>query len=173
MKTAPTYQLGLVFAVHPTAKGFGWVLFESPLSPIDWGLASARTGRNARLLARFERLLKRYEPAVLILEAYEGRAAGRSDRIKDLCQSMQHLAACQGIETRVYERSAIRLCFASTGAHTRYEIALTIAQRIDALSHRLPRKRSSWMNGDPRQSLFDAAALAVTYFAATGRGQPQ
>jgi hypothetical protein len=99
------------------------------------------------------------------MEAFEGRAAARADRIKMLCRNMQHLAACQGIETRVYEKSTIRSCFASTGAYTRYEIALAISQRIDAFSHRLPRKRRSWMHGDPRQSLFDAAALALTYFA--------
>lgn len=164
MKTAPTHQLGLIFALHPTAKGFGWVLFESPLSPIDWGIASARAGRSTRLIARFERLLKRYEPATLVLEAYEGRSGSRVDRIQKLCRNMQHLAACQGIETRIYERSAIRMCFAPAGATTRYEIALAIAQRIDAFSHRLPRERARWMNEDPRQSLFDAAALAMTYF---------
>jgi hypothetical protein len=165
MTNAATQFKGLVLAVHPTSRGFGWVLFESPLSPVDWGIASAKQGRNARLLARFERLLNRYEPAVLVLEEFEGSTVRRVDRIQSLCRSMIHLAACKGMDTPVYSRAAIRTVFASIGAGTRYEIALAIAQRIDAFNHRLPRFRKPWLAEDPRQSLFDAAALALTYFA--------
>jgi hypothetical protein len=158
---------GLVLAVHPTAKGFGWVLFEGSLSPVDWGMASAKAGRNARLSTRFERLLKHYEPAVLVLEEFEGRDA-RPDRIQRLCRQFIHLAACRGMETPIYRRNAIRTVFASIGASSRYEIAQVIAQQIDALSHRMPRKRKRWNSEDRRQSLFDAAALAMTYFAVSG-----
>jgi hypothetical protein len=165
----PTYK-GMVLAMHPTTHGFGWVLFESPLSPIDWGMASAREGRNAKLLARFERILARYEPAVLVLEVFEERGAMRSERIQHLCRNMIHLAACKGMDTPVYSRAVIRTVFASVGAATRYEIAQAIAQRIDAFNHRLPRYRKRWLAQDPRQSLFDAAALALTYFAVMGQG---
>ncbi len=171
MSTAvSTGYRGLVLAVHPTSRGFGWVLFESPLSPVDWGIASAKHGRNARLSARFERLLKRYEPAVLVLEEFEGRP-GRVDRIQRLCRQLIHLAACKGMETPVYQRAVIRTVFASVGAGTRYEIAQVIAQQLDAFSHRMPRKRRVWENEDPQQSLFDAAALALTYFAVAGNGR--
>ena len=159
---------GCVLAVHPTARGFGWVIFESPLSPIDWGNASAKTGRHAKLLARFERILKRYDPAILVIEQFEGSGAARADRIQDLCRSMVHLAACKGMETPIYSRAVIRTVFTSIGASTRYETAQAIAQRIDAFSHRMPRYRKPWLPEDPRQSLFDAAALALTYFAVMG-----
>ncbi|HEV2560732.1 MAG TPA: hypothetical protein VGT78_01200 [Rhizomicrobium sp.] len=168
MKAAAPSYLGLVLAVHPTSHGFGWVLFEGPLSPVDWGMASAKPGRNARLMKRFERLLNRYEPAVFVLESFEGRDATRVDRIRRLCRSMQNLVACRDISIRIYSRAAVRTCFATIGATSRYEIALAIAQRIDAFNHRLPPKRRKWMNQDPRQSLFDAAALAITYFAFSG-----
>jgi len=56
------YKPGLVLAVHPTSRGFGWVLFENPLAPVDWGLATVKAKRSARCLARFEKLLNRYEP---------------------------------------------------------------------------------------------------------------
>ncbi len=168
MTAAATKQKGLVLAVHPTSRGFGWVLFEGPLAPVDWGLASAKKGRNARLMARFERLLKRYEPAVLVLEEFDGSITKRVDRIQHLCRAMIHLAASKGLETPVYRRAVINTCFASIGAVTRFEVAQAIAQHIDAFSHRLPRKRRPWDREDPRQSLFDAAALALTYFAVTG-----
>ena len=122
------------------------------LRTADGGLACRRSG----------------EPAVFVLESFEGRDATRIDRIRRLCRSMQNLVACRDIGIRIYPRAAVRTCFASIGATSRYEIALAIAQRIDAFNHRLPPKRRKWMNQDPRQSLFDAAALAITYFAFTG-----
>ncbi len=166
------FQSGPVLAVHPTTRGFGWVLFDNPSSPVDWGMASAKEGRNARLLKRFERLLNRYEPAVLVLEAFEGRDATRVKRIQDLCRSFQRLAGARETFTPVYSRHMIQVCFAGTGAATRYEIALVIAERIEAFNHRLPPRRRAWMNQDPRQSLFDAAALALTHFAMQGDGLP-
>jgi Holliday junction resolvasome RuvABC endonuclease subunit len=165
---APSQFQGLVFAVHPTTRGFGWVLFEGPLSVVDWGLASAKASRNARLIVRFERLLNRYEPAVLVLEEFEGRD-GRADRIQMLCRQMIHLAASRGMDTPVFRRAAIRAVFSGAGATTRYEIAQVIAQHINSLSHRLPSKRKRWQSEDARQSLFDAAALALTHFGVTGQ----
>ncbi|HEX3810310.1 MAG TPA: hypothetical protein VHW02_11500 [Rhizomicrobium sp.] len=158
---------GLVLAVHPTARGFGWVLFESPLSPIDWGMASAKQGRNARLISRFERLLRRYEPAVLVLEEFE-HGARRIDRVQRLCRSIIHLAACAGMETPVFSRAVVRTCFSSVGAATRYDIAQLVAQHVEPFRLWLPKKRKAWESENPRQSLFDAAALAMTYFAICG-----
>jgi hypothetical protein len=166
MIAAPAHK-GLVLAVHPTSRGFGWVLFESPLSAVDWGIASAKPGRNVRLVARFERLLKRYEPAVLVLEEFEGRH-GRVDRIQRLCRQFMHAAAWQGLETPVYRRSVIRTVFARVGASTRYEIARAVSHHIDVFGHRMPKKRKVWESEDARQSLFDAAALAMTYFTVSG-----
>lgn len=163
---------GLVLAVHPTARGFGWVLFEAPLSPVDWGMVFATPGRNERLLNRFERLLQRYEPSVLVLEAFESGVACRADRIQRLCRSLIHLAACRGMDTPVYSKAVVRTCFASVGAVTRYEIAEVIRQQIDAFKHKPLRKRRTWDNLDSRQSLFDAAALAMTYFGLLSDTQP-
>ncbi len=159
---------GLVLAVHPTSRGFGWVLFESPLSPIDWGMASAKTGRNARLMARFERLLSRYEPLVLVLEQFEGRPSQRRERVQHLCRAMIHLAHTRGIGASVYSRAAINTCFASIGATTRREIALAVAQHIEVFRRRLPPEQKPWIGEDARHSLFDAAALAITHFAVRG-----
>lgn len=167
MKAAATGYKGVVLAVHPTTRGYGWVLFEGPMAPVDWGMASSKRASNAKLLARFERLLQRYEPAALVLEEFEGKV--RVDRIQRLCRAMIHFAASRGMDTPVYHRGVIRTVFGSVGATTRYEIAQVIAQHLDAFSHKMPRRRRVWENPDPRQSLFDAAALALTFFAVHGQ----
>lgn len=159
---------GLVLALHPTSRGFGWVLFESPLAPVDWGMASAKSGRNAKLLARFERLLNRYQPCVVVLEEYERETSQRRERIRLLCRSMQHLTLTRGIGVKVYRRSAVQACFGTIGAKTRYEIALAVAQHIEVFRKRLPPEPKVWIGEDARHALFDAAALAITYFALNG-----
>jgi hypothetical protein len=164
------YKHGLVLAVHPTSRGFGWVLFESPLSPVDWGMASVKAKRSARSLARFERLLTRYEPKVVVFEQFSERPARRANRIRELCRRMIALAGSRGIYTPIYSRESIRDCFESSGAKTRRDIALSIAEQIEVFRRRLPRERKRWDSEDVRQSLFDAVALALTYFAVNTRG---
>lgn len=167
--SSPKRSQALVLAIHPTPKGFGWVLFEGALAPVDWGIASAKSKRRSRSLARFERLMSRYEPSVVIFEEFEKRVPRRGDRIQHLCRAMIHLASCRGAETTVYNRATIRTCFASVGATTREQIAQAIALHIPEFRPRLPRKRKPWESEPDGQCLFDAAALALTYFAINGR----
>lgn len=163
------HKQGLVLAVHPTSRGFGWVLFESPLVPVDWGLASLKAKRSARSLARFERLLDRYDPKVVVFEQFNEHPARRAKRIQELYRRMIALAGGRGIYTPIYSRETIRECFESSGARTRHDIALSIAEQIEVFRRRLPRERKRWDGEDVRQSLFDAVALALTYFAVDGR----
>lgn len=171
MTTAPPLQ-GLVLAVHPYSRGFGWVLFKGPIAPADWGVVEIKTDRNARCLARIEEIMRRYEPSVLVLEQFDRRPARRGVRVKALCAAIVHLAANRGVELSVYSRAVIRTCFVSVGAQTRYEIAKAIALHIDAFRRHLPPTRRAWQSEDCRQCLFDAGALAMTHFAVTGSGPP-
>jgi hypothetical protein len=167
MNAANAEYQGLVFAAHPTAHGFGWVVFESPNSVLDWGTASARPKRSARLIARFDRILKRYEPSVFVLEEFGEDVPRRGKNVRSLCREMLHRAACAGCETQVFRRSQIRACFDELEEMTRHDIAVAIADRLDELALRLPPVRTPWSSQDPRQSLFDAAAVALTYYAHT------
>jgi Holliday junction resolvasome RuvABC endonuclease subunit len=162
-----------VLAVHPTSRGFGWVLFDGPFSPVDWGTASARPNRSARLLARFKRLVARYEPAVLVIEDFEQPSAKRSERVRDLCRSMLDLAAQSGVRSKIYPKHVVHAYFGGAPAATRHQIAEAIATQIDDFSHRLPKKRKPWDAEDPRQSLFDAAALAIVHYAKEAAPPPR
>ncbi len=169
MNTSVSERLqGLVLAVHPTARGFAWVLFEKPRVPVAWAMVHAAAGRNEHLVARFERLLEKYEPAVLVLEAFEGPGTQRSGRIQELCRRIVREAECRAIETPIFDRDAVQAVFAKAGVRTRAEIARVVAEHIGAFSHRLPPERKLGNSEDARQSLFDAAALALTYFAYRG-----
>lgn len=156
---------GLVLAIHPTAKGFAWVLFENPQTPVAWSIVHAGAGREQRVVSRFKRLLERYEPGILVLESFEEGITRRSPRIRRLCEEMLHIARAHNMDAKVFSRDVVQSVFSETGAVTRVQIAQVIADRVDAFSHRLPQRRRAWQSDDPRQSLFDAAALALTYYA--------
>lgn len=159
---------GLVLAVHPTASGFGWVLFERPELPLDWGIAYAREGRHLRLVNRFERLLSKYEPSVLVLEQFCDCGADRADRIRKLCRAFERMASAHGMDTPLYSRAAVASCLDMPEGASRYEVAKAVASRLDVFSHKMPRKRALGDAEVARQSLFSAAAVAFAHFAAHG-----
>lgn len=163
MKTPCCPAQSFILAAHPTTRGIGWTLFESPLAPVDW--AVVRSNDNAKCLERIEQLIERYAPEAIILEETALPGSGKLNRVQRLALAVAQLAANRGIEVCCYSRVAVRTCFASVGAQTRYEIAQAIATHVDAFRHRLPPLRKAWMSQDARLSIFDAAALALTHFS--------
>lgn len=161
--TAGRTQPGRVLGFHPTSRGFGWVVFEGPFRPIDWGLVGARKDKNAVCLQSLDRLLERFAPEVLVLEAYDRETTRRAGRIARLGALVRDLADERGIETAVYSRAEIREAFVEVKARTRREIAQAVAQHLEVFRHRLPPPRRPWDSEDARESLFAAAAVVLTY----------
>jgi hypothetical protein len=158
-------SFNLVLAIHPTKFGFGWALFETPLKPVEWGTAAVSHNRNARCLKRIESIIGRFRPTEILVEEFDSEASRRHNRIRHLYRSIIRLARSYGIDTRTLTREAIEEVFARFDAKDRYKIAAVIAHRIDAFSHLLPPKRKIWDAESPRMGLFNAAALAITFFA--------
>jgi Holliday junction resolvasome RuvABC endonuclease subunit len=153
-----------ILAVVPTPHGFSFVLFEGPEAPFDWGTKDIRgKQKNAKTLDGVKAILCRYHPEGLILESTR-HGTRRTARIRRLLCMLAHLADTEGITVARYTREDIRACFSSVGAKTKYEIAKAIANQIPAFMHRLPPIRKIWMSEDPRQSLFDAAALGISHY---------
>ena len=156
--------LGLTFAIHATDRGFGYVAFEGPFTPYDWGIVFARGDKNAVCLRKIEMMLDRFAPETLLLEAYGKGTSLRSERIARLYRSITSLAAHRSVNVVVYTRTDIRGAFRAVGAITRQEIADAVARHIDAFGHRLPKPRKPWESEDRRMALFSAAALVLTHF---------
>jgi Holliday junction resolvasome RuvABC endonuclease subunit len=162
---------GVVLAVHPTSRGFGWVVFEGPLALANWGTARAKKkNRNAQCIKRFEKLLNQYQPRTLVLEKFENAEPPRSERLQLLARTMQGFAANRDIETPIYSRTEVGQIVARDANATRHEIAGAVAKLLPILEDRMPPARRLWQPEDSRQSLFDAAALAITHSVVTRRG---
>jgi len=161
----PSPRLGFIIGVHPTSRGFGWIVFEGPFAPHDWGNALARRGdKNSKCLAYIEKLVARYEPEAIVLEAFEKRRSARADRIAHLGRAITAFAADRGIEVAIFSRGEVKTCFASVGAVSRQQIAEAISRSLPALAHRIPKPRRPWESDNPRMALFSAAALVLTYY---------
>ncbi|MHB8726430.1 MAG: hypothetical protein ACYC9Z_13850 [Casimicrobiaceae bacterium] len=156
----------LVLAVYPFSRGFAFVFFEGPDSPFEWGVKEIREKhKSGRTLEEIKKLIDRYRPEVLVIEDTTNGGSRRTSPIRKLYRMLVHFAEAEYIELYRCSKKEVKECFASVGASTKYEIAKAIATQIPAFAHRIPRFRKPWMSEDPRQSLFDAAALALTYFA--------
>lgn len=164
---------GLVLAVYPTTRGFAFTLFESPLSPVDWGVKEiAGPNKNAECVESIAKLVDIYQPDAVVIEDCTASGSRRSSRIRRLYRAIDTWAGNQAIETYRYSRNLIRETFGKFGALTKQEIAETIAKHIPAFEHRLPPERKPWMSEDSRMGIFDATALIFTFFHLGAPAQP-
>jgi Holliday junction resolvasome RuvABC endonuclease subunit len=156
-----SYILGL----HPTSSGMGWILFSGPFSPHDWGIRVTRGhDKNRKCLTHLRKLIARYQPEIIVLEAFERRTSARATRIERLGRAIVSLAASENIDVEIFTRGEVKAHFSRLGAITRQEVAEAIARHIPALSHRVPRPRRAWESDPPRMALFSAAALVITHY---------
>jgi hypothetical protein len=162
--TPSQFRGACTLAIHPTSRGLGWVAFNGPFTPYDWGLACPKKDKNTRCLRKVEALIARFVPESLVIEAFERQESARRDRIARLCRAIQSLAADRGVEVAVYSRGDVRACFAAVGARSRDEIAEAVARHVDALRDWLPKRRRPWETEHRRIAVFSAAALVLTHY---------
>ena len=153
-----------VLAVRPTTRGFGWVVFEGADRLIDWGIAYVNPINNPRCLVRLSTLMERYPPDIILLERLGERGARRSMRVQQLTVSMEKLALERGCKVRMFSRNDVRQAFAEASAWNKDQIAREIVLKHRELAAWLPPLRKIWMSEDHRMAIFDAAALAHTFF---------
>jgi hypothetical protein len=162
----------LVLAIYLTRRGLSFVLFEGSLSPLDWG-SSRRYGpeKNDHCLKIAGALFRRYHPDVLVLQDTSWTGTQRSQRIMNLNAALFELAERQGLPVCAFSRDGVRTVFGYLGSPTKRAIAEVIAKHIPAFEPYLPPERKPWMEEDARMGIFDAAALALTFFESTAGGQ--
>lgn len=154
-----------VLAIYPSSRGYAYVLFESEQNPYDWGVKDIRRkNKNEAALEGISTLIERYLPDYIVIEDHTEKGSRRSTRIRRLYRLISNVALKEGIEIRRIPREAIFKCFASDGVKKKSDIARAIARELPELAHRLPPVRKIWMSEDPRQGLFDAAALGVAFY---------
>jgi hypothetical protein len=159
----------LICAIYPSTRGFGYAVFEGPTTLVDWGVKTVRKRqKNLASLAKVRELLSFYRPDVIVLEDYQGRGSRRTKRIQTLINLIAAHATEVRIPTAAYSRADMRACF---GLTTKRGIAEALVREFPELEPRLPPVRKIWMSEDVRMNIFDAAALAITFFDRKSRGK--
>lgn len=160
----------LVLALAPCSRGFAFALFESPLSPVDWGVKEFRGNDwHTCAIAAVKQIVARHQPEVLVLKTQALRFHRPWHRAVRLQRSIHGYALEQAIAVHRFSGEEIRECFQDAGAITQYQIAQTIAGHIPAFAPHLPPKRAPWTAEHPRMRLFEAVALVETYYCNCGR----
>ncbi len=158
-----------VLAIYPNSRGIAFAVFEGARTLIDWGLRGARYRHNHdRYLAAIGDLFALYQPAVLVLQNMDPAGTRRAKRIRTLNAEIVELAAGLGISVYSYSRAQVQDAFASLKEATKEAIANAIAEEIPALRRYLPPPRKPWTSEHARMGIFDAAALALTFFIRDG-----
>ncbi len=169
MKAHSRYNL--VLAVYPSARGFAFVIFEGPFSPLDWSAREIRgRHKNQRCLVSVAALLERYQPDVLVLQDMSPTGTRRAFRMKELNAGIGELAEERGIPVCAFSRAQVRAAFEPFGHTSKHSIAETIAKHIPAFDRYLPPPRKPWMSEDARMAVFDAVALALTFLQSDTSG---
>lgn len=162
--TAPRKH-NLILGIYPDSRGFGFVVFEGPLAPVDWGTAEPRGEYKIRTcVARISALFGKYAPDALVLQDMSENGTRRASQIRSLNEAIALLAETQDIPTFSYSRALVREQFEPMGAFSKDAIAEAIAKRIPAFERLRPPVRKVWKNEHPRMALFDAAALVLTFY---------
>ena len=160
----PRYK-AMTLAIHPSSKGFSWIVFSNPLTIEEYGTVGTRAlNKNAKCLRRIERLFARIQPETVVLEAFEPQQSGRATRITKLGRAITSYAIAERIDVAILPIKDVRQQFVHLGATTRQDIAEAVARLFPQLTEHLPKRRRAWQSEPWRLSLFCAAALALTLY---------
>ena len=155
-----------VLAIDPTSRGFGYVVFESATTLVDWGGRVIERQDETKTLQRISELIAHYQAQTIVIE--EPRGSRRCPRVQKLLHRIAQLAMKEGIKSQYISVAQVKKAFRAFRAKTKHQIAHAVAQQLPDLAPHVPRYRKAWMSEASQMAIFDAAALALTYFYAQG-----
>ena len=143
MKNYP-FRRTLTLAIR--AKRFGYAVFEGTETLLDWGVKSHKTARQLSFARHLENLQRQFTPAVML--------ARTAEWVSEVA-----------LPVTLIEEFALRTFFLEANRTNKHEVSEAVARRYPDLAWQLPPKRKPWKTEPGRQLIFDAASLAVFYFA--------
>lgn len=152
----------LVLSIAVVSRGFGYAVFNGGDQPIDWGFKETKDITNYQSIRKVGKLISYYEPDMVVLE--DTKESRKGIRAKWLIGASADVAKDRGATVARYTRSDVRYVFAQFGPGTKFGIAKSIGTWLPQLAPLRPPYRMPWTSETSRMAIFDAAALALTYF---------
>lgn len=148
-------------AVDVRPRSVGFVVIEDG-TVIDSGIRVCDQSQFEDCLGgRFDRILHLYRPSVVILKS--SRIPGSDWKKRRVLAAIKRGARRHTSSLKSVTPTAIRGYFLRHNARTKYQIAEIVATLMPELAWKLPRKRKPWQSEHYRMSIFDAAAIAITF----------
>jgi hypothetical protein len=156
-----------ILAIAPVAKGFGFVFMRDRHALLNWGTRSVKkTDKNKKCVGKVEKLIKRFQPELLVLPDAFKKAARRQERICKLVRSLASLGKRHGIAVKLISKEDVNRFFFVDGRGTKHQVAIKVADRFpEELGDFLPPERQHWMTENHFTQLFDAAAIGLASFS--------
>ena len=150
--------------MFPNQRGFGYCVMDGPQTIVDSGIVTIRPLCNTKTLKRFDKLLRYFQPTVVIVDNPQCKYARRNTRVSNLIRSISEHARKQNLSVAMYSREQVRLIFNQNQANTKHQIATQISEWFPELKTKLPKQRRLWENEGYHQGIFDALSLALTHY---------
>lgn len=149
----------LALDLHPSS--FGFAVFDGPSELIDWGVRSSKhKGKDVKIpiLQKLAGLISYHEPEIIVIKT------PKSAIVRARSLVVVELARRHRIKMRIIPDAVIRRAFPQH-SRNKYQIATAIAEQFPELSPRLGARRKVWQSERHSMSIFDAAAIALSYFS--------
>jgi len=152
-----------ILALDIRAYQIGYVGVAIPNRLLAFGVARF----TSRLvgLARLTVIMRRIHPTALVLRKISARSARNTAGAKVLLRSAWLAAHRSALAVSMIRDRQVRDHFGTLGVTTKYQVALFLTKQFPELEWKLPPPRKAWKREHPNMSIFDAAALAMTYLA--------
>jgi Holliday junction resolvasome RuvABC endonuclease subunit len=152
-----------ILAIAPSARGFGFSVMEDQ-AILECGNKGAKGDKNLHSLFKIEKLMKLFQPGVVVLQDVNAKGLHRAPRIKALHRQVIELAERRKCKVVLFSGKELRIALLGAAKGTKHEMAEMLAKKYHVeLAAKLPPKRRPWENEDGRMDMFDAVGLALVF----------
>ena len=152
-----------IVSICPTSHGFGFAVFESDSTLVDWGHSHIRPATHSKCIERIVELLSWYSPDSVVIEDTTEGSSRRGVRVVKLLNDLHRFVARTNTNVARISHRMVQESFLPSRSVSKHDIARIIAAHFPELQFQVPPPRKIWMSEDERLSIFNAVALALTY----------
>jgi RNase H-fold protein (predicted Holliday junction resolvase) len=150
-----------ILGLDVRSRRIGYAAFEPPARLVDFGVTRFKSEEAAAI--RLASLLLTVQPGALILRKISSTSSRNCPGTLAIQRLIRRLARRSSIRVAFVSERRLRACFNAEGVSTRYQVASFLSQKYPELAWKLPRPRKPWETEYRNMSIFDAAAIGMTY----------
>jgi hypothetical protein len=150
-----------VIALDIRPRRIGYTVFEGPTRLLDWGVIRIRHKKTDRTTF----LLKTFRPSILVLRNITRNARRDRPAVREMTRTVRHQAKSLSIPSISLSTAQVkRVLGPYVKKPTKQQFAAFVAECLPELAWQLPPRRRVWQSERWNMTLFDSAALGLTYF---------